>query len=406
MYYLIIILVIFFLILFWKYQTHTNNKQTESFINRTFTNQMIEISKKPFLWIYIEETYNSRDWESFYSRLIKGNTPSYIWLCLYSVYLNCFKDFNIMLLNPNNIYDYLPDLNIKMDVESTIELKRRKQYISFCLLDKYGGIYMESNIIVMKNLIDLYNKLENFDFIGFPCAKEYYKCYGNEIKPSTDIMISRKNNILVKLCKEELYKMNHSYNYTSYNFNHYGNCVLLKYLDDSVNKYKMKYLQLSPEYSGITDYNNKIINTENLLSKNRTIFLSEDKVYVYIINKEEITQNFKYNWFNRFSIDQIIGSNLWINYLFTKSFKNDNKYYYTPIFDDCNYENDNCNCDISFGRFNCKPSNTISLNEYDKLREYNLPPKNRVSLLNMLKNCNYFSTPPWLTVYNSSPRNN
>ena len=110
MYYLIIILVIFFLILFWKYQTHTNNKQTESFINRTFTNQMVEISKKPFLWIYIEETYNSRDWESFYSRLIKGNTPSYIWLCLYSVYLNCFKDFNIMLLNPNNIYDYLPDL--------------------------------------------------------------------------------------------------------------------------------------------------------------------------------------------------------------------------------------------------------------------------------------------------------
>ena len=80
----------------------------------------------------------------------------------------------------------------------------------------------------------------------------------------------------------------------------------------------MKYLQLSPEYNGITDYNNKIINTENLLSKNRTIFLSEDKVYVYIINKEEITQNFKYNWFNRFSIDQIIGSNLWINYLFTK----------------------------------------------------------------------------------------
>ena len=40
-----------------------------------------------------------------------------------------------------------------------------------------------------------------------------------------------KNNILVKMCKEELYKMNHSYNYTSYNFNHYGNCVLLKFLD-------------------------------------------------------------------------------------------------------------------------------------------------------------------------------
>ena len=92
MYYLIIILVIVLSILFLKYQTNTNNKKTESFINTTYNNQLIKMSKKPFIWIYIEETYNSRDWKTFYSRLSKGNTPSYIWLCLYSVYLNCFQD--------------------------------------------------------------------------------------------------------------------------------------------------------------------------------------------------------------------------------------------------------------------------------------------------------------------------
>jgi hypothetical protein len=406
MYYLIIILVIVLFILFLKYQTNQSNKKTESFINNSYYNQMVQISKKPFIWIYIEETYNSRDWKNFYSRLVKGNTPSYIWLCLYSVYLNCFKDFNIILLNPKNIYEYLPELNIKMDSDSTIELSKRKQYISFCLLEKYGGIYLESNVIVMKNLIDVYNKIVDFDFIGFPCALEYYKCYGNEIKPSTDVMISRKNNILMKLCKQELYKMVHSYNYTSYNFNHYGNCVLLKYLEDSINKFGMRYLQLSTEYNGVSDYNNKIITSENLLSKNETIFLSESNVYLFVINKEEITKNFKYNWFDRFSIDQIIASNLWINKLFSKSFKFDNKYYYLPIFEDCNYESKNCNCDISFGRFNCKSSNTLSLNEYDKIKEYDLPPKNKINLINMLQNCNYFSTPPWLTVYNSSTQNN
>ena len=406
MYYLIIILVIVLSILFLKYQTNTNNKKTESFINTTYNNQLIKMSKKPFIWIYIEETYNSRDWKTFYSRLSKGNTPSYIWLCLYSVYLNCFQDFNIILLNPDNIQQYLPELNIKMDTDSTIELTKRKQYMSVCLLEKYGGIYMESNIIVMKNLIEIYNKLQNFDFIGFPCSLEYYKCYGKEIKPSMDIMISRKNNILMKLCKEELQRMIYSYNYTSYNFNHYGNCVLLKYLDDSINKFNMKYFQLATEYSGITDYNNKIINTENLLSKNRTVFLSEKNTYIFVINKYEITNNFKYNWFDRFSIDQIIGSNLWINYLFSKSFKTDNKYYYSPIFENCNYDIDNCDCNINFGRFNCKPSNTISINQYEQLKEYNLPPKNKINLINMLQNCNYFSTPPWLTVYNSSTKNN
>ena len=258
----------------------------------------------------------------------------------------------------------------------------------------------------MKNLIDIYNKIVDFDFIGFPCALEYYKCYGKEIKPSSHVMISRKNNILMKLCKDELSKMIYSYNYTSYNFNNYGNCVLLKYLDDSINKFGMKYLQLSIEYNGITDYNNKIITSENLLSKNETNFLKENNVYLYFINRDEITKNFKYNWFDRFSIDQIIGSNLWINKLFSKSFKFDNKYYYLPIFEDCNYQSENCNCDISFGRFNCTPSNTISLNDYDKIKEYNLPPKNKVNLINMLQNCNYFSTPPWLTIYNSSTKNN
>ena len=91
-----------------KYQTNSNNKKIESFLDKTYKKKMIEISNKPFIWIYIEDTFNSRDWNSFYSRLTKGNTPSYIWLCLYSIYVNCFKDFNIMLLNTDNIYQYLP----------------------------------------------------------------------------------------------------------------------------------------------------------------------------------------------------------------------------------------------------------------------------------------------------------
>ena len=142
MYYFILVVVILSYILFIKYKTNNNNKKIEKFLDTTYKKKMIEISNKPFLWIYIEDTFNSRDWDSFYSRLAKGNTPSYIWLCLYSIYVNCFKDFNIMLLNPDNIYQYLPDLDIKMDTESTIDLKKRKQYISFCLLEKYGGIYI------------------------------------------------------------------------------------------------------------------------------------------------------------------------------------------------------------------------------------------------------------------------
>ena len=136
------------------------------------------------------------------------------------------------------------------------------------------------------------------------------------------------------------------------------------------------------------------------------MLLSEEKMYIFIINQEEINKNFKYNWFNRFSIDQIFSSNLWINYLFKKALNFNNNYYYTSIFDNCNYDSKNCNCDINFGRFNCKPSDIIDINEYEKVKSYKMPPESNINLLNMLQNCNYFSTPPWISVYNSSSLTN
>lgn len=362
--------------------------------------------KKPFIWIYLEDDWNSRKWPSFYSRLTLGNIPNYIFLCLYSVYINCFNDFNIVILNSKTIYKYLPDLDIKMGPESTIELNKRRQYISFCLLDRYGGIYLEPSIIVMQNLIHLYKNLNKYDFIGFSCPEDYKKCNGCKLKPSTDIMISKSNTVLVKLCKMELRKIITSYNYPSYNFNHYGDCVLWKFLGISVNRFKMNYLQLSPEYSGTRDNTNSLITVDNYLSKNNTNFKNKEKVFVVIINSKEIMQHQKYNWFLRFSFEQILKSNLWINKLFRESLNLDNKYFYEPIFNNCNYNDKNCNCIINFGRLECYKNNIYKINEYDKVKKYNMPPITNQNLINMLKNCNYFSTLPWIDVYNSSPVNN
>lgn len=359
MYYLIFIVLMLIVILFLKHQTKLNNDETEKFINRTHTRNMKELSKKPFIWIYIEENINSKNWDDFYSRLKKGNISNYIWLCIYSVYVNCFKDFNIILLNSDNIYQYLPKLKINMDFNSTIDLKKRKQYISFCLLETYGGIYIESNVIVMKNLIDVYNQTDKYDFIGFACPLKYYKSYEKEITPTMDIMISRKNSIVTRLCKIELNKIINSFNYTSYNFNNYGDCVLQKYLKLSIDNYKLNFLQLSPDYNGILDNNKKIINTEYLLSKNKIKFLNEEKVHVFIINKNEITQNFKYNWFDRFSIEQILKSNLWINYLIKKS---------------------------------------IKIKDFTNLKESDIINNGTINLSSMLNNCYYFNHPIWLKV--------
>ena len=38
------------------------------------------------------------------------------------------------------------------------------------LLKKYGGLYLDSDIIVLKDPIDIINKLECYDFVGFGCT--------------------------------------------------------------------------------------------------------------------------------------------------------------------------------------------------------------------------------------------
>jgi len=384
---------------------HMNNNIIDGSIDKKNKKSNLR-SIKPNIWIYIEDEWNSRDWKSFYSRLTLGNTPNYILLCLFSIYLRCYHDFNIIIMNPKTIYYYLPELKIKMGSESTISIKKRRQYISYYLLEKYGGIWMEPSIIVMKNLMEIFKYLKKYHFIGFSCPKEYRKCNGCKFKPSTDIMISRRNNILMKMCRIEIEKMVNSYNYPSYNFNKYGDCVLWKYLPIAIDEYRLKYLQLSPDYSGTRDNNNTYINVDNYLSKNSTNFRDINKVYVVIINYDTIAEHQKYNWFLRFSLDQILKSNLWINKLFTRSYRMSNIYYYDPIFYDCNYNDKNCNCIVNFGRLECFPNDVQKINEYDYVKDYKIPSINHKSLVKMLNDCNYFSTVPWIDVYNRSPNNN
>jgi len=420
LYQLIVIILIFIIvgyILWIKYQSKNKKIEIENFLNTNRQKQFKINRNKPIIWIYHElEKPNSRKWDSFGSQLDLGNTPSYIWLCIYSVYVNCFKDFNIIILNSNTIYQYLPHLNIKIGPYSTISLDKRKEYISCCLLEKYGGIYLEPSIIIMKNLYPLYQNYiisQNYDFVGFSYGNDYIIGgirENQQLKPSMKVMMSSKNTLLMRYCKKELHQLITSFNKTSYQFNQYQLCVLWTQLNKLKNQ--EKYMILSPSYNGTRDKQNKLITIDNFLSKNKTELLNQDDLYLVILPEEPLYQNIKYNWFIRYSISQIIESNLWIKDLFTQSLNLENKYNYTPPVDKvCSYHlQENCNCGIDFGRLKCHQpkyfyDKIIQLNEYEPISQYNMPPINEKELRNMLYQCNYFSTPPWLQVYNNSTPN-
>jgi hypothetical protein len=164
-YIIIFILIILFLLF-------SNIKCKEIFANT-----------KPYIWLYWDNVNDTK-------------TPAFIELCRETVYKNCSKQFNIVLLNKDNIESYLPELKtIKNKMEKLI-IAHKVDIYRIMLLYKYGGIYLDSDIIIMKDLSDIIKKLEEYDFVGFGCTG--VKCKNGYGSPSNWALASRPGTTLMK----------------------------------------------------------------------------------------------------------------------------------------------------------------------------------------------------------------
>ena len=112
------------------------------------------------------------------------------------LYISFFED--IYLLDQYTVYNYLPSL--RTDLSNYLTIPQKADYIRLAILNKYGGIWLDSDIIVFKSLLPLVNKLKEIDYIGFG----YHGLMLNNMfakngygKPANWAMISRKNGILV-----------------------------------------------------------------------------------------------------------------------------------------------------------------------------------------------------------------
>jgi hypothetical protein len=128
--------------------------------------------------------------------------PGYIDLCINSIKFNCGKCFDIRILDNKNIYEYLPELkNINLN---TLNLPQKVDYYRYCLLEKYGGVWLDADILVLKCICPFYNKLKNSDYVGFGCGHDMSICkktMNGYSKPLNWFMISKKNTNFIKCVK-------------------------------------------------------------------------------------------------------------------------------------------------------------------------------------------------------------
>ena len=176
---------IFLLFLFFSFKKYYLN------INEPFNN--LKVKEKPKIWCY---------WET-----MKGKKkPAYIDLCYDSLLHNCKDCFDIILLNERNIHTYLPNIKKEIDL-SSLSIPHKTDYYRYALLEKYGGIWIDADIIVTRCLSPLYKELldSDKDYMGFGCGRSRKSCSLNpngKYNPTNWLMMSKPKSKFMKCVKD------------------------------------------------------------------------------------------------------------------------------------------------------------------------------------------------------------
>lgn len=114
-------------------------------------------------------------------------TPDYILMCRDTILKNCGDGINVILVNKNNLSNYLD--NIPENLFKLKEIAHIADYVRVALLVKYGGIWLDSDCILLKDLNFIFEILKEKEFVGYSWEKN---------QPSLGFMASQPNCCLLK----------------------------------------------------------------------------------------------------------------------------------------------------------------------------------------------------------------
>jgi hypothetical protein len=226
--------------------------------------------------------------------------------------------YNLVFLNEKTVRGYLPNLRSDFD---NLKIAQKVDYYRIALLYKYGGIWIDADIIVMRDFDPIFQKLEEgYDYVGFGCTG--YECSYGYFRPSNWVMGAKKNSILMAKCLEKLNKKldlrNVSQEQNDSTYHDYGKIILWDSLDE-LKPSEYNYYHFTSEHDGARDNNRNWIHIDNFFSTNKTEFLNEKKLLFVVLYNSEIASDPKYKWVYDCDESRLLNGNEWICSLYRKS---------------------------------------------------------------------------------------
>jgi len=260
--------------------------------------------EKPYLWVY---------WENKDGKA----TPPIIELCLEIMRKRLSNKFRMVKLDQNNISEYIPEIKERKHKLDKLIIAHRVDYYRVLLLNKYGGLYLDADIIVLNDLGDIIDKLRDNDYIGFGCTG--YRCTNGYGKPSNWAMASKANGIMISRLKNYLEKTLDSITEDKIDYHTFGKLAIWKILDELINNENYKYYHYDSEKIGTRDIEGKWITNDMLVSKNKIKFSDENKLYFIVFYNSDVEKILD-NYFKNKTKEDLFKDNSNISYFIRKGY--------------------------------------------------------------------------------------
>ena len=261
----------------WKDRTirdlyYINNRSVDKKTLKVMYNK----ATKPYLWQY---------WDTMEGKEI----PSYINLALQTVTKHCSNSFEIVRLNKDNIYEYIPEIKEYQSVMDKLIIAHKVDIYRILLLFKYGGLYMDADIICLKDPIEIIDKLYANDFVGFGCTGDICQIgYG---EPSNWILASRPNGILMsKVLQHLLYKLK---NQSSFQYHDLGKLVIWEELQKLIQYNNYKYFHYPNKVDGSRDKHGRWIHSDIIFSNMPIEYEDEANLMFFVFYNSDMTPEIK-----------------------------------------------------------------------------------------------------------------
>jgi phosphorylcholine metabolism protein LicD len=267
----------------------TYDHTTHSDVNMNKFSIDYDNTQKPYLWLYWDNINNN-------------NTPAIIDLCYDTVVHNCSKSFRIVRLNNKNINTYLPEIKSMSEYFNKLIIAHKVDIYRIMLLYKYGGIYLDSDIVVLTDLSDIINKLKKYDFVGFGCTGDICKNgYGH---PSNWLLASRPNtNLMANILQQQINIIkNQNMNIKKLDYHDLGKELIKTELQKLIENQNYEYFHYPNTVDGTRDVYGHWVTSQRLFSNDPIIYDNENDMMICVYyNSSHIT-----NFINKLSREEIL----------------------------------------------------------------------------------------------------